>query len=131
MIKPTLAATGLISLFAGSFYGSTELGLRSTGWREIEVKVASRPSYSEVGKNLFTNDGTKLLVTSIKRGKGAQHMIRAKVQVTERKALSLFPLRWSRSFSMDQAAAERTVLEAAGISPGAFVPSTPKWHAVQ
>ncbi|WP_035612257.1 hypothetical protein [Haloferula sp. BvORR071] len=113
--------------------GSTQLGLRTEGWREVTVEVAKPPSYEQVGQNLFTPDGTRIILNSITPGDGnygGKHFICANVRVTNRLTLNPFPLHMVSSYAMDQVAVERTVREAVGADPGKFQPSQREWHPV-
>ena len=130
MIKPIFSALGLVGLFTGSYFGSTELGLRSEGWHEVSFEVPGRPSFDAVGQNLYTPDGTKLIVTAISHGKGGGHVVEANVRVTNRLALCLFPTRMEQSYALDRKAVERVVLQATGYAPGRFEPSEKEWVVV-
>jgi hypothetical protein len=133
-MKPVLAIFGTLIVIVGSYFGSTELGLRSEGTLDVQVEALKTPSYAAVGQDLYTADGTKLLLTSITRPngtRGGKHVIHAKVKGTHRYALQLFPTRMVHTFSMDRSAIERTLREAAGEAPGAFVASDRQWHVVQ
>ena len=130
MIKPIFAAIGLTGLFTGSYFGSTKLGLRTEGWQRVAFEVAEKPCYDAVGQNLFTPDGTRLIVTEIRRRQGGGHLVAADVRVTHRLALDLFPTRMVRSYAIDRKAVERVVREATGQVPGRFEPSGKEWVAV-
>jgi hypothetical protein len=127
MIKPFFAAVGLIGLVTGSYLGSTRLGLRTEGWQQVALEVPGKPSFAAVGQNCYTVDGTRLIMTEIRRGKGGGYVVTADVRVTQRLALSLFPTRMVRSYSLDRKAVERAVREAAGCDPGKFEPSEKEW----
>ncbi len=122
-----LAAAGLVT---GSYFGSTALGLRTEGWREVTVEVGQMPSYERVGQNVFTPDGTRVILTSIApMGRGGSYRVTAQVQVTERLALEVFEGRMARSYAMDRTAVERTVKEAVGVDAGKFQASRKEWLA--
>jgi len=132
-MKPALAFLGALVVFGGSYLGSTQLGLRTEGFLDVQVEASKLPSYAAVGQDLYTPDGTKLLVTSITRersAKSVKHVIHASVKGTHRYALQLFPTRMVHTFSMDRQAIERTLLEAAGMPQGEFVATTRQWHLV-
>jgi hypothetical protein len=129
MIKPILAAIGLTGLFAGSYLGSTRLGLRTEGWQQVKFEVPGKPSFDAVGQNLYTTDGTRLIITEIRRA-GNGHIVAANVRVTRRLALAPFPTRMVRSYAIDRKAVERTLREATGFTPGKFEPSGKEWVAV-
>ena len=129
MIKPFFAAVGLIGLFTGSYFGSTKLGLRSEGWQQVTLDLPGKPSYEAVGQNRYTTDGTRLIVTEIRRGHGGGYVVKADVRVTKRLALALFPTRMVGSYAIDRKAVERTIREAAGCAPGKFEPSGKEWVA--
>jgi hypothetical protein len=129
MIKPFFAAVGLIGLFTGSYFGSTKLGLRTEGWQQVTLEVPGKPSFAAVGQNCYTTDGTRLIVTEIRRGKDGGYVVKADVTVTHRLALSLFPTRMVRSYSINRKAVTRAVHEAAGYDPGKFEPSEKEWVA--
>lgn len=133
-MKPALAFFGALTVIVGSYFGSTQLGLRSEGTLDVQVEASKQPSYAAVGQNLYTQDGTKLLLTSITRPdgtKGSKHVIHAKVKGTHRYALQLFPTRMVHTFSMDQGSIERTLKEATGEEPGTFIASNRQWHLVR
>jgi hypothetical protein len=133
-MKPVLAFFGALTVIVGSYFGSTQLGLRSEGTLDVQVDASRIPSYSAVGQDLYTADGTRLLLTSITRPngtKGGKHVIHAKVKGTHRYALQLFPTRMVHTFSMDRGAIERTLREAVGETPEAFVAADRRWHVVQ
>ncbi|WP_367871482.1 hypothetical protein [Luteolibacter sp. Populi] len=131
MIKTILMGLGAAGLVSGSYFGSTQLGLRTETWREVVVEVSETPSFDSLGQNLFTPDGTRLILTSIRPAGevyGGKHRIRANVKVTERLALDVFRSRMVRTYSMDRVAVERTVREAAGLATGKFQPSEATWQ---
>ena len=130
MIKPIFAVIGLTGLITGSYFGSTKLGLRTEGWQQVTFQVSGKPNFDAVGRNLYTTDGTRLIVTEISLGKGSGHRVTADVRVTNRLALSLFPTRMVRSYAIDRKAVERAVREATGYHPGKFEPSEKEWVAV-
>lgn len=133
-MKSLLVFSAVPLLAAGSYYCSTEIGLRTNGWTDVVVSTAKVPSYAPVGQNVFSADGTKLLVTSISRvagQDGMKHEIHASVQGTHRYALQLFPTRMVHTFSMDRKAVDRAVLESAGITGGQFEASRKEWHILQ
>jgi hypothetical protein len=134
MMKPLLVLSAVPLLAAGSYYCSTEIGLRTTGWTDVVVDTTKVPSYAPVGQNVYSADGTKLLVTSISRvsgENGMKHEIHASVQGTHRYALQLFPTRMVHTFSMDRKAVDRAVLEAAGVPSGQYEASHQEWHVLQ
>ena len=100
------------------------------GWREVSFEVPGRPSFAAVGQNLYTPDGTKLIVTAINPGKGGGHVVEANVRVTHRLALCLFPTRMEQSYALDRTAVERVVLQATGYAPSRFEPSEKEWVVV-
>jgi hypothetical protein len=133
MIKPLLMGLGTAGLISGSYLGSTQLGLRTEGWREVTVEVSKLPSYDRVGQNLYTPGGTRVILSSItplEGNYGGRYSIRANVRVTNRLALNPFPIRMVRSYAMDQIAVERSIREAVGADPGKFQPSQREWHPV-
>ena len=133
-MKPVLASLGAIALFGASYLGSTQLGLRTQGSYDLEIETGSNPKYDSVGRCLYTQDGTNVLVTAISRkgGLGNRHIIHGSVKGTHRYALQLFPTRMVHTFSMDRGAVEKTLLkEAAGEAPGPFIASNREWHLVQ
>jgi hypothetical protein len=133
-MKPVLAFFGALAVTVGSYFGSTQLGLRTEGSLDVQIDASKSPSYAAVGQNLYTADGTTLLLTSITRDRattGGKHVIHAKVKGTHRYALQLFPTRMVHSFSMDRQAVERTLREAAGEPQGQFVATDRQWHVVQ
>ncbi|MCW1914577.1 hypothetical protein OJ996_13390 [Luteolibacter sp. GHJ8] len=130
MIKTSIAAIGLIGLFTGSYYGSTKLGLRTEGWQNVRFEVADKPSFAAVGQYLYDSDGTKFMVSAICPNKTGDHVIEARVRVTNRLALNLFPTRMEKSYAMNKKAIERAVLQAAGVDTGHFEPSEKEWIAV-
>jgi hypothetical protein len=133
MIKVTLMSLAGAGIAIGSYFGSTELGLRTEAWREVTVEVAQPPKYDRVGQNLFTPDGTRMLVSSIQpagENYGGKYLITAQVRVTERLTLQPQRGRMARSYAMDRGAVERTLREAAGVDPGKFQPSQREWHPV-
>lgn len=133
-MKPALATLAILALTGFSYYGSTQLGLRTEGSLDIQVEAPKLPRYDSVGRNLYSHDGTKLLMTAIERRKGpngTKHVIHASVKGTHRYALQLFPARMVHTFSIDRKAAERTILEAAGVPQGRFIPTSRRWELVQ
>lgn len=134
-IKATLAFIGVLSLFGGSYYCSTQIGFRTEGALDLKFKASRSPIYDAVGRNLYSHDGTKLMVTAITRERGTKgtgtHVIHASVKGTHRYALQLFPTRMVHSFSMNRQAVERTVLEAAGMPQTEFVSTEREWHVIQ
>lgn len=133
MIKATLMSLAGAGIVTGSYFGSTQLGLRTEAWREVTVEVAQPPKYDRVGQNLFAPDGTRLMMSSIRPingNYGGKYLITAQVRVTERLALQPRQGRMARSYAMDRGAVERTLREAAGVDPGKFQPSEKEWHAV-
>jgi hypothetical protein len=130
MIKPTIAALGLIGLFTGSYFGSTKLGLRTEGWQVVHFEVPGKPSFASVGQSLYDSDGTKLMVTSIARNKAGNYVVEAEVRVTNRLALSLFPTRMEKSYAMNKKAVQRAVLQALGVPADRFEPSEKEWIAI-
>lgn len=128
MIKATLMGLAAAGLVTGSYFGSTALGLRTEGWREVAVEVGQVPDYERVGQNLFAADGTRIILSSIQRV-GGKYRVTAQVQVTERLALEPFQGRMARSYAMDRTSVERTVKEAVGVDPGRFEPSRKVWLA--
>lgn len=132
-MKPFLVLFGAASIVTGSYFGSTQLGLRSEGALDVQVELPRKPRCEPVGQNLYTQDGTKLLVTSVTRDRtsmGTKHVIHASVRGTHRYALQLFPTRMIHTFSMDRQAIERTLREAAGEARGEFVATDRQWHVV-
>ncbi|QJE95861.1 hypothetical protein [Luteolibacter luteus] len=133
-MKPVFAIFGALTVTVGSYFGSTQLGLRAEGSLDVQVEASRSPSYAAVGHDLYTADGTKLLLSSITRPngtKGSKHMIHGTVKGTHRYALQLFPTRMVHTFSMDQEAVERALLEATGEPQGPFVASNRQWHVVK
>lgn len=133
MIKATLMSLAGAGIVTGSYFGSTQLGLRTEAWREVTVEVAQPPKYDRVGQNLFAPDGTRLMMSSIRPingNYGGKYLITAQVRVTERLALQPHQGRMARSYAMDRGAVERTLREAAGVDPGKFQPSQREWHEV-
>ena len=133
-MKQALVILGSLAIFGGSYYCSTQIGLRTNGSLDVQFEAPKPPVYTAVGQNLYSQDGTKLMVTSISREsgmKGSKHVIRASVKGTHRYALQLFPTRMVHTFLMDKKAVERTVLEAVGTPPGDFIASSREWHQIQ
>lgn len=130
MIRHVFATIGLIGLATGSYFGSTQLGLRTEGWHEVALEVPGRPSFAALGQNLYTTDGTRLFLTSIAPAGHGKHVVQASVRVTNRLALSLFPTRMVRSYAIDRKAVERAVKQATGYVPDKFEPSAKEWVRV-
>ena len=133
-MKRLLALLAIHTLLGSSYYCSTQIGLRTDGSLEVLIESPQPPAYEAVGRSLYSQDGAKLLVTSITHERGAEgirHIIRASVRGTHRYALQLFPTRMVHSFSMDRKAVERTLLEAAGIPQGEFVATNRQWEIIQ
>lgn len=133
MIKATLMSLAGAGIVNGSYYGSTQLGLRTEAWRELTVELSQPPKYDRVGQNLFAPDGTRMVLSSIQPAGpnyGGKYLVTAKVEVTERLALELFERRMARSYAMDQVAVERTIREAVGVDAGKFRASQREWHPV-
>ena len=131
MIKAAIMCLTAAGITIGSYYGSTELGLRSEAWREVTVEIAQMPKYDRVGHNLFAPDGTRMVLSSIEpRGGnyGGNYLITAKVRVTERLALRPLEGKMARSYSMDRPAVERALREAVGADQGKFQASEREWH---
>lgn len=130
MIKPTIAALGLIGLFTGSYFGSTKLGLRTEGWQVVHFEVPGKPSFASVGQSLYDSDGTKFMVSSIARSRAGTYVVEAEVRVTNRLALRLFPTRMEKSYAMNKKAVRRAVLLAVGAPADRFEPSEKEWIAL-
>lgn len=116
LFKPVLFALGAGALVTTSYYVSTEVGLRSEGWHEVSVEMPRSPGYAAVGQSYSTPDGSKLLVTAVTRHEG-KYTLHAKVQVTHRYALAMFPTRWEHTYSMDMPSVEWTLRHQAGGLP--------------
>jgi hypothetical protein len=131
LIKPALAALGATTLFAASFYVSTEVGFQTSGWHEVTVELPRNPGFAAVGQTFATPDGSKLLVTAIRPGESGKHHIHGKVEGMHRYALALFPTRWEHSFAMDRSSLEWTLRHAGGqpLSPLESPPQR-RWHVL-
>ncbi|MEK7949563.1 hypothetical protein [Luteolibacter soli] len=130
LFKPALVALGAGTLIAGSYYVSTEVGLQTEGWHEVSVEMARNPGYAAVGQSYFTPDGSKLLVTAITRHEG-KFILQARVQVTHRYALAMFPTRWEHSFAMDTPSVEWTLRQASGQPPAPLTAAIGRqWHVL-
>ncbi len=133
-MKRALAILAFLALTVGSYYGSTQLGLRTEGSLDIQVVSPKLPDYDATGRSLYSQDGTRLLVTSVERRRGPdgmKHVIHASVDGTHRYTLQLHPTRMVHTFSMDRKAVERTILEAVGVPQGEFVATNRRWEIVQ
>ncbi|MCW1924491.1 hypothetical protein OKA05_18135 [Luteolibacter arcticus] len=130
LIKPALVALGAGTLFATSYYLSTQVGLQSEGWHEVTVEMPRNPGYAAVGQSYFTPDGSKVLVTAATRQDG-KHQLHAKVQGTHRYAVALFPVRLEHSFAMDTPSLEWTLRQASGQTPAQWIaPAGRQWHVL-
>jgi hypothetical protein len=127
MIKPILAVVGVAALACTSFYVSTQVGLQTEGWHDVTLEMPRHPGYGTVGQTYTTPDGSKVLVSAVRREDG-KYLIDARVQGTHRYALALFPLRWEHSFAMDQPSVEWTLRDACGSRVALARPSGREWH---
>jgi hypothetical protein len=127
MSKSFLAVVGVAVLAGSSFYVSTRVGLQTEGWHEVTVAMPRNPGYASVGQTFCTPDGSKLLVTSVRREEG-KHVVDAKIQGTHRYLLGLFPLRLDHSFAMDRQSMEWTIRQACGSTAPLGRPEGREWH---
>lgn len=127
MIKLILAVVGFAALAGSSIYVSTQVGLQTEGWHEVVVELPRNPGYAAVGQTYPTPDGSKVLVTAVRRENG-KHLVHAKIQGTHRYALTLFPIRCEHSFAMDQPSLEWTLRQACGSPIPLDRPCGRQWH---
>lgn len=129
MIKPVLALFAAVSMAATSYHVSTSVGLRFSGEHEVVIDLPGKPRHPPVGDNLFTPDGSRLLVTGISGFGGGEHQVHTKVSGTHRYALAMFPARIIHSFEMDLPAVEWTVMRATGAAARPFPRDQGRqWH---
>jgi len=129
MSKSFLAVIGVAALVGSGFYVSTRVGLQTEGWYDVTVEMPRNPGYASVGQTYSTPDGSKVLVTSVRREQG-KHVIHARVQGTHRYALALFPVRCEHSFAMDQPSMEWTLRQACGSTAPLDRPCGREWHVL-
>ncbi len=130
MLKPILAVVGAAALVGSSIYVSTQVGLRSEGWHEVVVELPRNPDYAAVGQTYPTPDGSKVLVTAVRREHG-KHLVHARIHGSHRYVLAFFPVRWEHSFAMDRASLEWTLRQACGLSPAPLGrPCGRQWHVL-
>jgi hypothetical protein len=129
MSKSFLAVVGVAALVCTSFYVSTQVGLQTEGWHDVTVEMPRNPGYAAVGQTYFTPDGSKLLVTSVRRDHG-KHIIDARIQGTHRYVVGLFPLRLDHSFAMDRPSMEWTLRQAFGSNALLGRPGGREWHVL-
>jgi hypothetical protein len=131
MIKRILAVVVAATLVGSSIYISTQIGLQSEGWHEVMVELPRNPTdYAAVGQTYSTPDGSKVLVTAVRREHG-KFRIHARIQGTHRYALALSPLRWEHSFAMDQGSLEWTLRQVCGLSPAPLGRACEReWHVL-
>ena len=127
MSKSIFAVIGAAALTGSCFYVSTQVGLQTEGWHEVVVELPRNPGYAAVGQTYSTPDGSKVLVTAVRRENG-KHIVEAKTQVTHRYALALFPIRFEHSFAMDQPSVEWTLHQACGSPTPLGTSSGREWH---
>jgi len=129
MSKSILAIVGAAALVGSSIYVSTQVGLQTEGWHEVVVELPKNPGYAAVGQTYSTPDGSKVLVTAVRRENG-KHVMQAKIQGTHRYALALFPIRFEHTFAMDQPSLEWTLRQACGSSTPLGRPAGREWHVL-
>jgi hypothetical protein len=129
MSKSILAIVSAAALVGSSIYVSTQVGLQTEGWHEVVVELPKNPGYAAVGQTYSTPDGSKVLVTAVRRENG-KHVMQAKIQGTHRYALALFPIRFEHTFAMDQPSLEWTLRQACGSSTPLGRPAGREWHVL-
>lgn len=114
---------------ATSYHVSTSVGLRFNGEHEVVIDLPEKPRRPPVGEQLFTPDGSRLLVTGVSGLGSRDYQVRTNVSGTHRYSLAMFPTRMVHSFEMNLPAVEWTVLQATGAEAGPF-PRDPgqQWH---
>lgn len=130
--KILYGSLGAAGLFSFCLYVCTEIGLRREGWHEVVVEMHHAPHYGAVGQTYFTPDGSRVMVTAVRRGENGSHRMHASVQGVHRYALAGLPpdFRWEHTFSMDTAALEWTLRQASGAVASAPASAGRQWHAL-
>ena len=129
MSKSILAIVGAAALAGTAIYVSTQVGLQTEGWHEVVVELPKNPGYAAVGQTYSTPDGSKVLVTAVRRENG-KHLMQARIQGTHRYTLALFPIRCEHSFAMDQPSLEWTLRQTCGSPTPLARPAGREWHVL-
>jgi hypothetical protein len=129
MSRSFLAVVGVAAVACTGFYVSTQVGLQSEGWHDVTVELPRNPGYAAVGQTYSTPDGSKLLVTSVRRDH-QKHVVEGRIQGTHRYVVGLFPIRIEHSFAMDRPSAEWALRQACGATAPLGRPEGRQWHVL-